>query len=80
MYFILAFLFKLIRCIVIIMIILTGIPGTYAQKPAIDPKNYDNWIHVSSPGISNNGKFAFYKVKNEPIGSETLIIKAIDSN
>lgn len=50
-----------------------------AQKKAIDNIAIDNWTDLGYSGISENGKYVFYSVENEPINKNSVIIRSIDN-
>jgi dipeptidyl aminopeptidase/acylaminoacyl peptidase len=51
-----------------------------AQKPPISIDSYKSWLSVDEPGISNDGKFAYYKIKrvDEPWQNGRYIIKSTE--
>ncbi|SFE98164.1 Dipeptidyl aminopeptidase/acylaminoacyl peptidase [Chitinophaga sp. CF118] len=51
----------------------------FAQKPLIDSSVYNKWPSVKGANISNNGKYVLYYIRNEPIGSDILILQATDN-
>lgn len=38
------------------------------------------WTSVNSPGISNDGKYAYYTIDNKPLGTTTLIVTSTDGS
>lgn len=49
-----------------------------AQKKPITNDTYLTWTTVSGGGLSNNGKFAYYTINNEPKEQNTTIITSTD--
>lgn len=49
-----------------------------AQKPPIDIAAFDKWHSVTQPGISDDGKYAFYTIQNLPIGNQTVVVKSLN--
>ncbi|MGF6850210.1 dienelactone hydrolase [Chitinophaga sp. W3I9] len=47
------------------------------HKPLIDTSIYNKWPIITDPLISPNGLYVSYIVKNDPVGSWTLIIRSI---
>ena len=54
--------------------------NSFAQKPVIDTATMSKWTSVYSPGISDDGKYAFYTVDNKPLGSNTLVVVSTDGS
>jgi len=52
----------------------------FKDKPTIDTGTFFNWPFVNGPAISNNGKFAYYSIINQPTGSTTLCLRGLDNN
>lgn len=50
------------------------------QKPPLDTSAFSKWPKVRNAGISNDGKYAYFTVENEPVRGRTLIIKATDGH
>jgi dienelactone hydrolase len=44
------------------------------QKPPIDESLFGKWPSANRPEISNNGKYIYYRVENDPVGQSTLVI------
>lgn len=53
-------------------------PQNSISKPAIDTIAYKTWSSVGKVKISNDGKYVLYSITNEPLGSQTLVIKSIE--
>lgn len=51
-----------------------------AQKKTITKDTYLSWTTVSGGGLSNNGKFAYYTINNEPKGENTFVITSTENN
>lgn len=49
-------------------------------KPPIDSSVFDKWPSVRNPAISNDGNYTLYTIHNQPVGSNTLVIQAIQRN
>src|SRR5688572_23078904 len=45
-----------------------------AQKKQLDDTAFDSWQTLGDYGISNDGRFAYYYVRNEPKGKSTLVV------
>lgn len=50
------------------------------QKPLIDTSVLSKWPSVGSASISNDGKYALYKIYNQTEGANNLVIQALWSN
>ncbi|SDF61241.1 alpha/beta hydrolase family protein [Chitinophaga filiformis] len=50
----------------------------YGQKPALTLDSYKRWPEVTGGGLSGNGQFAFYTIKNFPVGKSTFVLKTTD--
>lgn len=62
------------------VIIIVCVHGLFAQKPVIDSVAYKQWpsLFWQGPGISKNGKYVFYIIKDVPVGSKTLVVQSTD--
>ncbi|MES2458050.1 MAG: prolyl oligopeptidase family serine peptidase [Bacteroidota bacterium] len=50
------------------------------SKPLINDTTYLSWTAVDNGTLSNDGKFAYYRIKNEPLGGNTWVILATDKS
>jgi dipeptidyl aminopeptidase/acylaminoacyl peptidase len=50
---------------------------TSAQKLPLKIDSYLQWTEVNRPAISNDGKFASYRIENQPLGSGTNVILSV---
>jgi hypothetical protein len=60
------FLFSLVLCSSI----------CYGQKSALTLESYKTWPEIAEGGLSNDGKFAFYHIRNYPVSKNTFILKS----
>src|SRR5688572_25651584 len=52
-----------------------------AQKPPLDPSVFSKWPSVQSPGISNDGNYVRYIIRNiRTQDSGTLVLQATNAN
>jgi dienelactone hydrolase len=54
-------------------------PCGYAQRLTINDTTYRNWTTVNEGTLSNNGLYSFYRIKNQPIGSSTVVLMSNDN-
>jgi dipeptidyl aminopeptidase/acylaminoacyl peptidase len=45
------------------------------SKPPIDTSVFRKWPHLGDPVISNNGQYVVFSVRNQPLGSTSLVLK-----
>lgn len=50
-----------------------------AQKPVLDSTMYGKWPSVGHAGISDDGRYVFYMIDNQPVGSQTLVFRAANA-
>lgn len=55
-------------------------PRNKAEKAPVDSSVYGKWPSVGYPAISNDGRYARYTIKNQPVGSQTLVMMATSPN
>jgi dipeptidyl aminopeptidase/acylaminoacyl peptidase len=48
-------------------------------KPAIDTAAFKKWPTLSSPMLSADGKYTYYKIRNNQYGVDTLVIQSTDA-
>src|ERR1700722_8220645 len=68
------------------LLLLLAVSGIFGQncskhlptdsKPPIDTNAISEWCSVRGGGISDNGNYILYTIVNEPIGSNTLVVKS----
>ncbi|NLR62304.1 S9 family peptidase [Chitinophaga polysaccharea] len=51
-----------------------------SKKPAIDSFTYSKWKSVDGIILSNDGRYAYYVINNEPVGSFTMVVKECKGN
>ena len=66
------------RKVLFLLMFLSQYQLSYAQKAPITFETYKKWSEVINGGISGNGKFTYYTIDNQPIGSSTTIIESTD--
>jgi dienelactone hydrolase len=49
-----------------------------SKKLIIDSTAINNWVNLTSPNISKDGRYLFYTVNNHPIGKSTVVIQSTD--
>jgi len=50
-----------------------------AQKKNIDSNAYMHWSSVSGVHINDNGKYVYYTIENEPVGSSTFVLQSTEN-
>jgi dipeptidyl aminopeptidase/acylaminoacyl peptidase len=73
-------MFKVARSILLAGGYLFCFYGAFAQKSPIQLDAYVSWKEVEQPGLSADGKFVYYVIKNEPIKRWTLVLCSIVEN
>jgi len=68
------------KTILAVLVLILNSFGAVSQKPVIDDQAIKDWPSVDNPGISPNGKYVFFTIRNVPVGHTTLIIKAAEGN
>jgi len=53
--------------------------GSSAQKKKIQFETYKEWATVGNGGLSNDGKFAFYTISNQPVGGSTFVLQSTEN-
>lgn len=53
---------------------------SFSQKPNIDSTVFGKWPEVANPAISNNGVYALYNIRNEPVNSTSMVLVATRQN
>lgn len=48
----------------------------FGQKPNLQLESHKSWPEVTGGMLSNNGKYAFYEIRNYPITQNTFVLKA----
>jgi dienelactone hydrolase len=48
------------------------------EKPPLRLDSYKDWPEVSQLGLSDDGKYAYYSINNQPVGKTTWIVKATE--
>jgi len=59
------------------MILIGGV--SFGQKKKIQFETYKEWKTVGNGGLSNDGKFAFYTISNQPLGGSTFVLQSTDT-
>jgi len=54
--------------------------AVHAQKPILQPDSYKKFTSVDDGSLSDNGKYASYRVNNLPFGKFTTVIMATDKS
>jgi hypothetical protein len=62
------------------LIVILCFGTTFSQKIILDTSAVKNWPTVSDGKISNDGEFISYRINNQPVGENTLVIKSIDDH
>jgi dipeptidyl aminopeptidase/acylaminoacyl peptidase len=47
------------------------------QKPLIDTSVFGKWPLLQMPGISPNGDYVAFNIYNEPVGSNTMVLRSV---
>jgi hypothetical protein len=55
-------------------------PQNSPVKPPLDLQTYKTWSSIGYGKISDDGKYVIYDIDNEPAGSRTYIVKAMDNS
>ncbi|SFF06947.1 Dipeptidyl aminopeptidase/acylaminoacyl peptidase [Chitinophaga sp. CF118] len=50
--------------------------SSYGQKPVLQLNSYKSWPEVTTGDLSNNGKYAFYQIRNYPVSQNTFVLKS----
>jgi hypothetical protein len=51
----------------------------HGQKPIVEPSMYEKWPQAQAAKITNDGKFASFKITNQPLHHATVIIKSLQN-
>jgi dipeptidyl aminopeptidase/acylaminoacyl peptidase len=51
-----------------------------AQKPALTVSDCQAWPEVTRPGLSKDGRYAYYKIENQRLGKSTFYVHSIKDN
>jgi len=65
------------RCLLFLVLFL-GIEGSGQDKKALTPAGYERWYHIFNYGLSPDGKWTRYSIKN-PKGKDSMVLRKIGS-
>src|ERR1700743_230454 len=49
------------------------------SKPPLDSGVFNRWLSVRDGAMTSDGDYCMYNIDNEPVGSQTLVVKALES-
>lgn len=52
----------------------------FPQKKLVDTTDFGKWAYVADPGISNDGQYVSFAIKDQPYLSSTMVIKKVSDN
>jgi dipeptidyl aminopeptidase/acylaminoacyl peptidase len=68
---------KFVFVLIVVLIYSSCIYGQLAsRKPPLTLASSNAWTSAEAPGISNDGLYAHCTIRNEPIGSKTLLVQS----